>query len=365
MRDELAGMEMGLHLWPINSIGYGGVHHSFIEALDWVPEGEAGRTAVLERLEAFPTQVEQYTALLRRGMEVGRVASRSMLRKVPEQVAQMLADLDDPTATVRKLCDAMPPALAARAAAAVGAFRQGLERLAAFVSDVYFPKARVGDGCSSLDDGAAVYAACLEFHTTTTMTAAEVHQVGLEQVARIEKRYRDDVMAPLGKAGGTFEEFVAWASDPASGHICSSADELISGYNALIDRIGERLPEYFETQPKAKLEVVPKDSATAPAAYYMQGTSDLERPGRFYVNIANLNELPTYDMTALALHEGIPGHHLQGSLAIEDPTIPPFLRFVEDRRYEFCPARRQLYAAYLEGWGGAAVAPRRLGVCGL
>jgi len=82
----------------------------------------------------------------------------------------------------------------------------------------------------------------------------------------------------------------------------------------------------------------------------MQGTADGARPGRFYVNVSNLDKRPKYEMCALALHEGIPGHHLQGALAIENGALPSFLRFLEDRRYEFCPARRQLYAAYLEGW---------------
>ena len=88
-----------------------------------------------------------------------------------------------------------------------------------------------------------------------------------------------------------------------------------------------------------------KNSQTAPAAYYMQGTADGARPGRFYVNVSNLPQRPKYEMCALALHEGIPGHHLQGSLAIANAGLPSFTRFIEDRRYEFCPARRQLYAA--------------------
>jgi len=77
---------------------------------------------------------------------------------------------------------------------------------------------------------------------------------------------------------------------------------------------------------------------------------DLTRPGKFYVNVSNLEKRPIYNMTALALHEGMPGHHLQGSLAIENPDLPAFLRFIEDRRYEYCPARRNIYASYLEGW---------------
>lgn len=84
--------------------------------------------------------------------------------------------------------------------------------------------------------------------------------------------------------------------------------------------------------------------------YYLAGTPDGTRPGRFYVNVSNLNKRPKYEMTSLALHEAIPGHHHQCALALENDDLPNFLRFLEDRRYEFCPGRRQLYAAYLEGW---------------
>lgn len=107
---------------------------------------------------------------------------------------------------------------------------------------------------------------------------------------------------------------------------------------------------YFEKLPVSKMEIVELNSPTSPAAFYMQGTVDMKRPGKFYVNVCNLGERPKYNMYALALHEAVPGHHLQGSLAIENAAIPPFIRFIEDRRYEYCPARRNIYAAYLEGW---------------
>ena len=157
------------------------------------------------------------------------------------------------------------------------------------------------------------------------------------------------MLAKLGFTG-TFDEFVVQQRAPESGHYYADKDALLAGYRVIVDKIAETLPGYFARMPKSELEIVAKDSTTAPAAYYMQGTSDGKRPGRFYVNVSNLHQRPKYEMVALALHEGIPGHHLQGSLALEDEGIPAFLRFVEDRRYEFCPARRQLYAAYLEGW---------------
>jgi len=175
-----------------------------------------------------------------------------------------------------------------------------------------------------------------------------VHQVGLAEVARIQARYQSDVMNPLG-FNGTFEAFVAECKEDPKFYF-DSAEALLQAYRTMCDHIGSVLPQYFDKFPESALQIVPKDAASAPAAYYLAGTADGSRPGRFYVNVSNLSQRPSYEMCALALHEAIPGHHHQCSLAIENKSIPNFLRYIEDRRYEFCPARRQLYAAYLEGW---------------
>jgi len=170
--------------------------------------------------------------------------------------------------------------------------------------------------------------------------------VGLQEVARIEGRFQHEVLDVLGFRG-TFTEFAeSLKKDPS--FFFSSEDELVEGYRALVQRITEKLPHFFAKLPEMPLEVVPKQGG--PAAYYFAGTPDGKRPGRFYVNTTRLNERAKYEMPALALHEGVPGHHLQGALALENQDLPRFLRYIEDRRYEFCPARRPLYTAYLEGW---------------
>ena len=129
-----------------------------------------------------------------------------------------------------------------------------------------------------------------------------------------------------------------------------TVEELLQGYRELCVEISQVLPRFFAEFPSSSLEIVSKDAASAPAAYYLAGTPDGTRPGRFYVNVSNLPQRPKYEMVALALHEGIPGHHHQCALALENGAVPDFLRFLEDRRYEFCPARRNTYSAYLEGW---------------
>jgi len=180
------------------------------------------------------------------------------------------------------------------------------------------------------------------------MSALEIHHLGLNEVSRIHVRYQTDVMDCLGFKG-TFHDFVnAQKSDPRN--FCGSSKALLAGYKVVLNRIKSLIPIFFDTFPNSELEIVEKSAPNAPCAYYITGTQDGSRPGRFYVNVSNLSERPKYEMIALALHEGIPGHHHQGAIAIETPSIPNFMRFIEDRRYEFAPARRQLYTGYLEGW---------------
>jgi len=195
-------------------------------------------------------------------------------------------------------------------------------------------------------DGAAIYEMCLKYHTTTNKTAEEIHNLGLKEVARIEGRFQTEVLDVLGFTG-TFVEFAeSLKKDPGMHY--ESEEELLAGYRALVERIQEKLPKFFKHLPKTPLEVVPNKQG--PMAYYFAGTADGKRPGRFYVNVTRLEERGKYNMPVLALHEGIPGHHLQGALALENENLPDFLRYIEDRRYEYCPARRPLYTGYLEGW---------------
>jgi uncharacterized protein (DUF885 family) len=223
--------------------------------------------------------------------------------------------------------------------------RAAFGRLREFMRAEYMPRARVDPACAALPSGAAGYAACLHFHTTTALTAEAIHALGLQEVAAIEARYLADICQPLGFAD--FPSFLAHAkSDPR--FIAPSAEDLLEHYRATTHRIEAVLPQYFNEFPRSPLTIVSADKG--PCAYYLAGTADGKRPGKFYVNCSNLPGKPMYEAMALALHEGVPGHHHQVSLALENETLPKVLRHIEDRRYEVCPCRRQLFSAYVEGW---------------
>ncbi|CAE8732806.1 unnamed protein product, partial [Polarella glacialis] len=350
---ESRGIQAGCHLMPLNSVGAGGgVHENFLELLDWMQfESEGDVQNYIARLMAFPHQVDDFCKLLAYGASGmrGVAASKSMLRRVPERLRELLEG-DELAKTLRepvkdKAC--LSSELSEQLQqATVNCFRPGLEKLLDFLTEFYEERARSEPGCLSVRNGAEVYAECLRFHTTTRKSAQEIHELGLAEVARIESRLQKEVLDALGFKG-TFQEFAASSKADAS-NFYTSEGELLNDYRRLVEEISEVLPRFFSHLPRSKLEVVPKRSG--PAAYYFSGTPDGKRPGRFYVNVTRLSDRPRYNMTSLALHEGFPGHHLQGSIALENEALPNFLRYIEDRRYEYNAARRPLYTGYLEGW---------------
>eukprot|EP00933_Yihiella_yeosuensis_P073667 TRINITY_DN8238_c0_g2_i2.p1 TRINITY_DN8238_c0_g2~~TRINITY_DN8238_c0_g2_i2.p1 ORF type:complete len:575 (-),score=118.46 TRINITY_DN8238_c0_g2_i2:175-1899(-) len=355
---ENRGIQCGCHLMPLNCVGAGGgVHENFLELLEWMPlESAEDMSSYIQRLVAFQEQVDDFCGLLAYGAGMrGIVCSKSMLRRVPDRLKELLAgdfaELREPVKGKDFLNAELEKGLDD---AITHCFRPGLQKLLDFIEDFYGDRLRDDPGCSAVRGGTEIYAECLRFHTTTTKTAQEVHDLGLQEVKRIEARMKSEVLEKLGFEGSLTEFAESLKKDP--NNFYSTEEECLEGYRALVAEISEVLPRFFSKLPESKLDVVAKRAG--PAAYYFAGTPDGKRPGRFYVNVSRLSERPKYNMAALALHEGVPGHHLQGSIALENEDLPSFLRYIEDRRYEFNAARRPLYTGYLEGW---ALYSERLG----
>jgi len=134
----------------------------------------------------------------------------------------------------------------------------------------------------------------------------------------------------------------------------SNVEEMLDAYKgAVFNIIQPQLPKLFNYLPKSKLVIVPMPSSmpNAPGAYYYVGTSDGHKPGTFYINTTNLTASPKYGVMTLALHEAIPGHHLQANFVLENDRFPDFRRHTEDRRYSEAPSVFPLHTAYVEGWG--------------
>jgi uncharacterized protein (DUF885 family) len=297
------------------------------------------------RLRAFPRAVEQTLALMRRGMEAKWVPPAVPLRGLPAQIRSQLAD--DPTRSVlfapfRRLSAGIPAAerdrLAAAGAAAIGEFvAPALRALAEFVERDYLPACRESIAASALPDGEAYYAHAVRRETTTRLTPAEVHAIGLSEVARI----RGEMQAVIQQVGfgGSFAEFVAFLrSDPR--FYFTRSEDLITAYRDVAKRADAELPALFAVlprQPYGVREIPAHEGPAQPAAYYQRGAPDGSRAGFFWANTYKLDTRPKYEMEALTLHEAVPGHHLQIARAAELGDLPDFRRNTGP-------------TAYVEGW---------------
>ncbi len=200
------------------------------------------------------------------------------------------------------------------------------------------------DGAWKLPDGGAYYANRLQQMTTTDMSAEEIHDLGLAEVARIHGEM-EEIKNAVGFDGTLQEFFVYMREDPDERFTYPNTDEGREKYlaeaTAIIDNMRGRLDELFLTKPEAELivkRVEPFREKSAGKAFYQRPAPDGSRPGIYYANLYNMADMPIYQMEALAYHEGIPGHHMQLAIAQELDDVPSFRRFGG-------------FTAYTEGWG--------------
>lgn len=212
------------------------------------------------------------------------------------------------------------------------------QRMKTFMETEYKAKARRVPGLLGMKDGPLLYAALVEQHTTTSMTPKEIHEVGLSEVARIS-REMEAIKREVGFKGTLKQFFEHLRTDKKFKF--GSKEDMLAQYNAVLQRVEAGMPKLFSRMVKTPFEIRPipdfieKNSA---GAYYMSGSLEANRPGVFYLNTYDLPARTKPSMESLFLHEAIPGHHYQISLAQETASIPNFLRFGGNN-------------AYAEGWG--------------
>jgi uncharacterized protein (DUF885 family) len=340
-----------VYLFPINSMGYGGVCYSFLESIEWMPfDTLEDYDRLLARLKSAPVQMQQFTSAMRIGMEKKIVASTAMLRGVEAQLEEIIAgDFPEIRAPLKRpVAAGLSAEKLTEFEAAIKSVRFAFECFLNFFHDEYLPCATFDPSVSSLPGGERIYEQCLRYHTSTDMSPEEIHAQGVAEVARIEQRYVDDVLLPLGYKAEEFNKFVEFVRSDPQFYVGSSA-ELLQRYKEMCAKISKILPDYFNEIPKSPLDIVEK--SVGPAAYYLAGTADGSRPGKFSVNCSDIEKRPLYEVVALSLHEANPGHHHQCSVVLESASLPDFMRLFEDRRYEVGGARRSMQTAYIEGWG--------------
>jgi len=343
---SVEGQRFELHLLPLNQRG--GIQTAD-ELADELPFETPKHFADWnDRLRRFPAYMKQTIELLAEGARKGITHPRSILQRVVAQIDAQI--VDDPTkspffAPYQKKPNAPEAARkeAERliASSVVPAFRE----LRTFFVERYLPACRETIAAEALPDGKARYAYLVRYHTTTNTTPEAVHAVGLREVARI----RGEMEAAKERAGfkGTQKELFAFLrSDPR--FFYKDGAELIEAYRALGKRIDPELVKVFRKLPQTPWGVLPIPDAVAPdttTAYYREPAADGTRAGTFFVNLYKPETRPKWEMPALALHEAVPGHHLQIALALEEKGIPEFRRHCE------CQAFVEGWALYAESLG--------------
>jgi uncharacterized protein (DUF885 family) len=350
---ERFGWLQGDELYPVSPMfGVEVQLPSFMLTTHVVRNDKTARNYV-KRLEAMGVKLDEVSAALERQARLGVVLPPSLLERSLIVIHDTVSAQPQDNALVTSFIERMNKVAALDAAAkreltdaAVAAVRGSVypayARMSAALIALRPAAAAQGAGVGRLPDGAAYYAAALKQSTTTDYTPAQVHALGLTEVARITQQM-DGLLAAQGLATGSVAERMATlAKDPR--FLLPNDDagrrQALERYQQILDAVATRLPEYFRTLPGKRLLVqrVPTSQEKGTSgAYYQQAAMDGSRPGIFFANLRDLGDVPTWSMKTLAYHEGVPGHHLQISTALGLKDLP-LIR------------QQTLYTAYAEGW---------------
>jgi uncharacterized protein (DUF885 family) len=300
----------------------------------------------LARLRPGPTALAQFNAQLEDGINDRKVHPRVIMERIPAQIDKQI--VSDPTQSgFYKPFKSFPSAISqadqqrlqqeARKAVELQVVPAFTKFKQFFVSE-YLPACYDQVGAWQLPHGEELYAQMIRHYTTTNETPEEVHQIGLKEVARINVEM-DRVMQQTGFKGSRAEFFKFLRTDPQ--FFYKTPEDLFEAYKAVAKTVDPNLVKVFRTLPREPygVEAIPMSFAPdTTAAYYRQGAADGSRAGTYFLNLYKPDARPKWEMTALTLHESVPGHHLQIARAHELGEMPNFRRYGE-------------YTAYVEGWG--------------
>jgi len=325
------------HEMPVNQ--QNGVHTRLADLPNSVPfDSVQHYQDYISRLHQIPRVLDQTTEVLRQGEKDGLMPPRLVLEKLPGQCDGIIAanpfvlparkfPAEFSEQDKKRLTDEMTKAVNEEVFPAY-------KKFAEFLRTEYDPKGRPELSIESLPDGKRRYAEAVKLMTTLNITPAEVHEIGLKEVERITQE-----MTKLAQAQG-YKDLAAFRTavnnDPKWKP--QSEQQILDDYAKYIHQMEPKLPELFGILPKSPVtvEAIP-DFAKAAATHYVPGTPDGKRPGRVVVAVSDPTKRTLIDDEAIAYHEGVPGHHLQISIAQTLPDLPKF------RLHGF-------YSAYAEGW---------------
>ncbi|MGB3839032.1 MAG: DUF885 family protein [Rhodanobacter sp.] len=343
LKDSLRSYDLKLYEMPLDQMS--GVHIALAGFVSSIPFNSTREyDDYLARLKAVPKLFDQVTAVARQGMADKMMPPKYLLEKVVKQIAsiEQPAGMDSVFAEPLKH---FPKSVSAAdqkrlhdsiVAAIDHDVRPAYAKLGKFVADDYAPHGRSQPGVWDLPNGEAIYRFQVEQMTTTRETPQQIHEIGLAEVKRIEGE-----MTKIAHAQG-FKDLASFRASLKTNpktH-ATSREDILNRYRGYIAGMEPELPKLFGRLPKTEVVVKPVEKfreKEAAAAEYHQGTPDGSRPGQIFVNTGDFANRSVLTIESTAYHEGIPGHHLQISIAQSLPKLPPF--------------RQQAgYTAYVEGW---------------
>jgi uncharacterized protein (DUF885 family) len=339
--------------WEMPVSQFGGIHIDMPQVVSLLSfQNVKDYEDYIARLKQMPVAFDQNMVQMRKGMADGLMQPRIVLEQVVTQADGIAKEPADQTPFAQPfskfpndISEADQKRLREAGLAAIrDAVLPSYVKFTAFVRDEYAPKGRSEPGAWSLPNGDAWYAYLVKRSTTTNLTPEEIHELGLAQVEEIEGR----MLSVAHRLGYKDVKSLNAAVDKDPKLHAHSRQEILDLYQKYTDQMYTKLPQMFGRLPRAKVEIKPVEAfreKQASGAEYKAGTPDGSRPGRVEVNTGDFAKRSLLDVETTAYHEGVPGHHMQISIAQELPALPPF------RQHEY-------YTAYTEGW---ALYAERLG----
>ncbi|MBC3765730.1 DUF885 domain-containing protein [Neptunicella marina] len=345
---EIADFSWRFHNYPVNQMfGLQSNIPSFLINVHPI-HGESDAMAYTARLVKVEALLDQLISNLKTRQDMGIVPPKFVFDHVIRDAQNISSDstiIDDFVRKVEALDDVEDDKKQQLIHDAKQAIEQhlvpGYNKLIAYLTGLK-QQATTDDGVWKFPNGDAFYANRIKYYTSTDLTPEQVHQIGLDEVARIHDEMRG-IMQQVG-FDGSLQDFFTYMREDEQFYLPNTdagREQYLTQAKELVDVIKSRLDELFITKPKADMivkRVEPFREKSAGKAFYNQPAPDGSRPGTYYANLYNMAEMPTYQMKALAYHEGIPGHHMQIAIAQELTGIPKFRKFGH-------------YSAYIEGWG--------------
>lgn len=323
-----------------------GIHIGFPQIVNVQPHSTYEEfQKYFKRLRGFEKQVDDIVNNMKKGMAIGLMPPKFIIEQTLPQMESIMNVKPEESVFYsifkkeNKLSSEEKEKVSVELKSLIeNNVNHSYKKLYDFVKNEYLPVCRIEAGIWSLPDGKERYENSVNYYTTLDSTADEIHEIGLREVDRIRiemEKLKDSI-----GFNGSLDEFNTYLKTDEKFYY-KDKNDLLNGFRNILKKMDSKLPELFNHLPEVGYDLFEMEefrAKSAPAAYYYPAPEDRSRPGYFYVNTYNLKARPIYTMTALALHEAVPGHHLQISLAQELKGLPKFRRDYS-------------VTAFVEGWG--------------